>query len=70
MKHRKLLPFSGMVAVMAVVFRQASRTSCLDGGIDWLRRSDATRLRGSCSFFHHPHTPLWQRFDPTCPQCL
>ena len=68
MKHRKLFALGTQDALFAIVFTTpAPRVALMDGLIGFAEATQRV-CEDHCSTFNHPHIPLWQRFDPSCPQ--
>jgi hypothetical protein len=68
MKHRKVLAIVSFIALVGIVFTRPTRNLLVDGVIGVAEVTQHVQ-HDPCSFFHLRFVP-WQRFDPTCPECL
>ena len=70
MNLRKLFALGIVVVLLATIFTRPTAQSVLVDGLIGFAEATQRVCEDPCSIFNHPHIPLWQRFDPTCPQCL
>jgi hypothetical protein len=70
MNRRKLIAFGTVVFLVATIFTEPTARNVLTDGLIGLAEATQRVCEDPCSIFKHPHIPLWQRLDPTCPQCL
>lgn len=70
MKRHKLIALGTFVALLAVIFmRPAARSVFMDGLVGIAEMTQRV-CDDPCSLLPHRPYFLWNRFDPTCPQCL
>jgi hypothetical protein len=70
MNRRKLIVLGRVAFLVATIFTEPTARNVLKDGLIGLAEATQRVCEDPCSIFNHPHIPLWQRLDPTCPQCL
>jgi hypothetical protein len=70
MNRRKLTVLGTVAFLVATIFTEPTAGNVLMDGLIGLAEATQRVCEDPCSIFNHPHIPLWQRLDPTCPQCL
>ena len=70
MNRHKFIALGTLAVLLATIFTRPTAQNFLIDGLTGFAQATQRFCADPCSIFNHPHIPLWQGFDPTCPQCL
>jgi hypothetical protein len=70
MKCTKVIAIGTLVAVSVLLFTRRAAHNIVVDGVAGIADMTQHLCEERCSPFTHHQFFLWQRFDPTCPECL
>jgi hypothetical protein len=70
MNRYKLIALATIVALLAAIFTKTAARSIFVDGLIGVAEMTHRVCQDPCSILYRTRFFSWDRFDPTCPQCL